>query len=177
KLKAELETYNSKAKLTTLPRYLSRPEKRQGKSNSSIVVCMQNAADAEYIIKHGVMAMGTHHKAEKHYSVRRWDQCTKCQDFGHHWQRCILDPRCRLCGQEHNTRDHQCDRCNIKGRRCPHTTLCCANCMEPHQASDPACEGAKAMAACIAKKEALLKTRPETTTQRPADKPTPPQSV
>ena len=87
KLKAELENYNSRVKLAMAPRYLSRLEKRQGKTNTSAVIAFKDGDLANYILKNGVMAMGVHHKKEKLYTARSWDQFMKCQRFGHHRQR------------------------------------------------------------------------------------------
>jgi hypothetical protein len=154
KLKTELETYNSKVKLAMAPRYLTRPEKRRNKTNTSAVIAFKENEAASYILRNGVMAMGVHHKAEKFYSARPWDQCMKCQGFGHHWQRCDRVPACRLCAQEHETKDHKCDTCPTRGKKCSHTTLCCANCEGPHTASDPGCDSANAIAARNARKEA-----------------------
>jgi hypothetical protein len=146
KLKAELETYNSIGELACRPRYLSRPERRQGKANTSVVISLENRHQgaANHILRRGIMAMGVHHKTEKFYSARPWDQCPKCQGFGHQWQRCQARIACRICAQNHETRYHECNMCATKGKTCPYSKLVCANCGGAHVASDPKCEAKEA---------------------------------
>ena len=50
-----------------------------------------------------------------------------------------------ICGLEHDTKMHSCKDCNSK-TICPHTILNCANCGGGHQANDPTCEVARALA-------------------------------
>jgi hypothetical protein len=151
-----LEAFNSKLHLTCLPRYLVKPERREGKQSSSIVVSLADADQANYLIKHGVLAMGTHHRVDRYYATRPWDQCGRCQGFGHHYQRCKSEPKCKFCAAPHTSSQHRCDRCNTRGKRCQHTVLCCANCGEPHMATQTTCYANNAKAAREARQQSGL---------------------
>lgn len=161
KLRTELETYNRLIQLPCQPRYLVRPDRREGKTHTSVVVSLTDKAQANHILKHGVLIMGTHHKAGKYYATRPWDICTKCQDFGHHWQRCTAAARCKFCAGPHSTRQHQCNKCHAKGKRCSHTILHCANCMENHMSTDPSCPCPMRLRATKAKEEFEKRTAAE----------------
>ena len=139
-LRAEIETHNPSASLTTLPRYITRPENRTGKQESSICVCVSSEALANQLVKKGVLIDCQRRKAERYWTARPSDQCRSCLGFGHHWKRCNTSPRCHLCGNNHKTGEHTCSLCpTSRGKRCPHTILRCANCEGDHRASDRTC--------------------------------------
>ena len=136
----EIETYNSKIQLATYPRYLTKPESRQGKEKSSIVIALRNQTAADYTLKHGVMVKGSQLKTVKYLSARPFDQCSKCQSFGHHWQRCNLNGHiCKFCAGLHPSNKHECKTCDKQGKACPHTLYRCYHCGEAHAATDPRC--------------------------------------
>lgn len=141
-MKSEIETYNSRVRVMIPVRYATSPEKRTGKTHSSVVVAVQDKEAAEYILKHGVYINGRALKTREYDSCRPYDQCTTCQDFGHHLSRCKKtdQPTCRLCAGEHATSAHSCSRCpNRRGRACPHIALKCSHCRGPHRATDSEC--------------------------------------
>lgn len=140
-LQEEIETHNPTITLTTLPRYLTRPENRINKRDSSVCVCVNSETLARQMTKQGVLILCQRRKTERYWTARPSDQCTNCQGFGHHWRRCRLAARCRLCAQQHKTTEHTCPTCpRANGKQCPHTTLRCNNCDGPHHASDRSCE-------------------------------------
>jgi hypothetical protein len=139
KLKKEIEDFNSRVKVMNTPRYLLRPERRNGKQHSSVVFAVQNKEVLKSIVKSGLHAMGNSQKVEEFYSVRPVDQCPKCQGFGHHHQRCKKAATCRICSAEHLTSEHKCGNCKAVGKLCPHYTPKCINCSGKHKANDPSC--------------------------------------
>ena len=68
-------------------------------------------------------------------------QCNKCQKYGHPTQRCTNNSHiCAVCGQHHPTRKHPCAIGNCKaGHSYTHPPIRCANCQQPHKASDRNC--------------------------------------
>ena len=146
KLREEIETYNSKIQLAIQPRYLTRPDRREGKEKSSVVIAIREEPAAEYALRHGVMVMGSQLKTSKYLSARPYDQCTNCQGFGHHWQRCTQKtPTCKLCAGPHASSKHKCKTCEKEGKACHHTLYCCTHCSGIHAATDPKCEYIKAI--------------------------------
>lgn len=139
-LKQEIETHNPTVKLCTTPRFITRPENRINKTESSVCICVNNESTANNITKTGLVILCDRKKTERYWTARPSDQCSNCQGFGHHWRRCNRPPTCRLCSANHKTRDHQCPNCpSAKGKQCPHTILSCTNCSGPHHASDRLC--------------------------------------
>ena len=142
KLQLEIENNNPNIKLKTLPRYLTSPTQRHGKTHSSIVIAVDNTQTAQRIVNKGLYLLTSLLKATQYRPARPIDNCGKCQQFGHHQDVCKSPTKCRLCGQQHDTKDHQCESgdpgCK-KGKRCQHTTLKCANCGHPHAANDKQC--------------------------------------
>lgn len=139
-LKQEIEQCNSNVTLMNLPRYMSKPEARIGKLATSAVVAVRTETEAKGILLGGLMIGGKRCKTEKYYAARPTDQCSTCQGFGHHWQKCRKEARCRICSEQHRTTEHECKLCpQLKGKQCQHTTPKCINCHGNHRASDPIC--------------------------------------
>ena len=139
-LKEEIEQCNSNITLMNLPRYMSKPEARVGKLATSAVVAVRTEAEANKMLLGGLMIGGKRCKTEKYFASRPTDQCSTCQGFGHHWQKCRKEARCRICSEQHKTTEHECKQCpQLKGKHCSHTTLKCINCQGNHRASDPVC--------------------------------------
>lgn len=139
-LKEEIEQCNSNVTLMNLPRYMSKPEARVGKLATSAVIAVRTEAEAKGILLGGLMIGGKRCKTEKYYAARPTDQCSTCQGFGHHWQKCRKEARCRICSEQHRTTEHECKLCpQLKGKQCQHTTPKCINCQGNHRASDPVC--------------------------------------
>jgi hypothetical protein len=119
---------------------MAHPDKRIGKAHSSVVIAVQSDDHAKHILKHGLYILGQHRKTVKFLGAKPTDQCSTCQQFGHHWQRCDKSPICGYCAEPHNTLTHECTLCNFRGRVCVHTKLKCHNCNGLHRANDPQCE-------------------------------------
>jgi hypothetical protein len=144
-LKLELETYNDGLRLATNPRYLTRPDKRINKEHSSCVIALKDKEKSKVFLKHGLTIFGQHRKTAEYFSARPTDQCSKCQGFGHHWQRCTGIQKCGICASTfHDTRSHACPNCNSKSP-CDHLPAKCANCAGPHKSNSNECETLKAL--------------------------------
>ncbi|CAD7943171.1 unnamed protein product [Amoebophrya sp. A120] len=44
------------------------------------------------------------HKLKKLHSKK--NQCFRCLEFGHSYRECLNEPKCRVCGENHETKDH-----------------------------------------------------------------------
>jgi hypothetical protein len=103
---------------------------------------VENTQTAQRIVNKGLYLLTSLLKATQYRAARPIDNCGKCQQLGHHQDVCKSPVKYRLCGQQHETKDHQCDSEGLgckKGKRCQHTTLKCANCKEAHAANDKNC--------------------------------------
>jgi hypothetical protein len=139
-LRTEIETYNEDLKLTNNPRYLTHPDRRVGKAHSSCVIAVKSKDTARRFLKVGITVFGKTRKTAEYFTARPTDQCSKCQQFGHHWQRCNNPPKCGICADPfHETRTHVCTQCRSK-TGCTHMQAKCANCNGPHRASYQECE-------------------------------------
>ena len=139
-LKQEIEECNSNITLMNLPRYMSKPESRVGKLATSAVVAVRTEVEAKKMLLGGLMIGGKRCKTEKYFAARPTDQCSTCQGFGHHWQKCRKQASCRICSEHHKTTEHECKLCpQLKGKQCSHTTPKCTNCLGNHRASDLVC--------------------------------------
>jgi hypothetical protein len=140
-LQDEIEKFNS-CKLTTPPRYLTRPETRTNKKASTVVIALPSEAASKPLLK-GIDIHGKRHTTERFYTARPWDQCSNCQQYGHHHMRCKNDARCRFCAEPHKTTEHQCKEKMCRepvGKDCTHTLTRCTLCKGAHRAGDPRCE-------------------------------------
>ena len=66
-------------------------------------------------------------------------QCQKCQRIGHITKFYPSEDYCQIYAATHNTRQHACNICNVKGVECAHTKLKCRNCGEKHRANNSQC--------------------------------------
>src|SRR5207247_2026500 len=138
-LRQEIETFNMIA-LVTAPRWLTSAEKREGKAYTSVVLATQSLAEAENIVKKGALVFGRRLKAERYIISKPADQCSNCQQFGHHHLRCSQDAKCQICAGNYNTHLHRCAQCNQTDKTYGHSNFKCANCGKPHKANDQSCE-------------------------------------
>ena len=141
-LQKEIEDFNLGIKLMQEPRWLTSEEKREGKRFSSVILAVKGEEEAVNIGKRGVMILGTILRSNRFHSVKATDQCSKCQQFGHHNMRCTNTPKCRNCGKPHSTEKHLCPTCDSK-KPCEHMPIKCANCNSNHRANDKQCEAYK----------------------------------
>jgi hypothetical protein len=161
-LQEEIEKFNT-CKLTSPPRYLTHPETRLNKRASTIVIALPSEAAAKPLQK-GVDIHGKRHTTERFYTARPWDQCSNCQQHGHHHMRCKNDARCRYCAEPHKTTEHTCKEKTCRepaGKHCAATTTKCCLCGGGHRSSEPECAATTAI-----RKEYNI---PTPTNRQPAD--------
>ena len=140
-LRTEIESYNPSVTLINNPRWLTRPEKREGKKSSSVSIALESKEVAMKCVEKGLRVDMQLLQVAPYIVNRQDQQCSNCQRFGHHFARCPhKQPVCRLCGASHKTTDHKCPTCNRKGSRCEHLNPFCGNCqVSGHTASDNSC--------------------------------------
>jgi hypothetical protein len=138
-LREEIDRFNPRLALANMPRWLTRPETREGREFTSVVIAVRTQEEQATAAK-GISVNGRMRRTTPFLSARPSDQCGVCQHFGHHWQRCQNQARCKFCAGLHLSRDHHCNQCKITGRNCAHTAPRCANCKDEHFANSPQCK-------------------------------------
>jgi hypothetical protein len=138
-LRDEINRFNPKLTLANLPRWLTKPESREGKEFSSAVIAVRTQ-DEQVVAAKGISVNGRMRRTAPFLSARPSDQCGVCQHFGHHWQRCQNQARCKFCAGPHRSREHHCNQCGSTGRDCSHTAARCCNCKEEHFSTSPKCK-------------------------------------
>ena len=136
----ELTTFNTGLALTRQPRWLTSDDARIGKSASSIVVTITGPKAPEFVGKR-LAAFSTTFRTERRLRFTSSTQCSNCQKFGHHNNKCKALSYCRWCASQHLTGNHICPTatCRLRGRPCTHTILRCVNCDGPHESNSPSC--------------------------------------
>jgi len=136
----ELTTFNSGLSLTSQPRWLTTDDARAGKTASTVVISITGPRASDYVGKR-LAAFSSTYRTERRLRFNSHTQCSKCQGYGHHCNRCANPVSCRWCASPHPTGNHTCPTatCRIRGRPCSHTILRCVNCQGPHDAHTTQC--------------------------------------
>src|SRR6266536_1109843 len=121
-LKQEIETFNPGIKLMKTLQWLSSEENRVNKLHKSIIVQLKDQEMTEKIIKFRLFLDRISVKAEKY----------RHQAIQYH--------KYQIYAEEHPTKAHKYDICNVQNNTCPHSTFKYANYEENHRANSPKCE-------------------------------------
>ncbi|RPA76262.1 hypothetical protein BJ508DRAFT_191409, partial [Ascobolus immersus RN42] len=138
-LRDEINCFNPKVQLASLPRWLLSDDRREGKAYSSVVIAFRTQEEQNLANK-GLYIHGIRKRTSTYYASRRSDQCSHCLKFGHVWQTCKNSPHCKYCAGPHLSTEHACKTCDVKGKSCAHNTPRCFNCKEDHFATSRDCK-------------------------------------
>jgi hypothetical protein len=142
-LQKEIETYND----LTLARefiWLTRTEKRENKTHSSVKINLKLKIDADKVIK---KELTINEKALQvtEFLNNRVNQCHKCQKLEHLINTCKETTAiCRYCAKKHDTRMHMCLICKSI-ESCSYISSKCANCEKAHASNSSNCEHFRAI--------------------------------
>jgi len=122
------------------PRWLTPADRREHKTNSTIVMTLTGNIKKAQIGRQHLIVCNRQCELDDYIAYGRSTQCRKCQAYGHPAALCRNNPRCAVCADTHETKEHPCTLpiCK-KGPACTHPPIRCANCDAPHKASDPNC--------------------------------------
>jgi hypothetical protein len=130
KLQHEIET-NHSISLAQLPRYLTYPNKRVGKSASSIIMALCSTTEYNMLKKHKIIVLFEQKKVMEYFTACSTDQYHWCQTFGYHHMAYTNAAALTytLCAGGHPTNHHSCEQCPTQhGHTCAHTLYKCTNC-------------------------------------------------
>src|SRR6266498_4593074 len=97
----------------------------------------------EKVIKFRLFLGGILVKAEKYR--HQVIQYQKCQIFGYLTRECRSNHKYQIYAEEHPTKAHKCDICEVQNNTCPHSIFKCANYGENHRVNSPKCKIVKKM--------------------------------
>jgi len=119
-------------------RWLTSRERRQGKEASSMIVTFIGEMTKKSLGATSLAVFNRECTIAEYITFSPATQCNKCQTFGHPMQRCTASKHiCAVCAQPHPTKDHPYAITNCRaGHSCNHPPICCANCLQPHKASN-----------------------------------------
>jgi hypothetical protein len=122
------------------PRWLTTAERRESKTNSTIVMTLTGNVKKASIGRQNLIVCNRECQLDDYIAYGRSTQCHNCQTYGHPAALCRNNPCCAVCAGPHNTREHPCTlpTCR-KGPSCTHPPIRCVNCNAPHKANDPNC--------------------------------------
>jgi hypothetical protein len=148
RLQEDIEQSNGPLTLAQPPHYMSHPDKRAGRTASSVVIAVRTQEELNKLKRNKVTVLFEPRKVTDYFTARSIDQCRRCQQLGHHQATCRNNsgPICSFCAGNHPTEKHQCPECpNRLGKSCPHTAHKCSNCTAAgntdteHVAFNPRC--------------------------------------
>jgi hypothetical protein len=122
------------------PRWLTPADRREHKANSTIVMTLTGNVKKANIGRNHLIVCNRQCELDDYIAYGRSTQCRNCQAYGHPAALCRNSPRCAVCADPHETKEHPCALpiCK-KGPACTHPPIRCVNCDAPHKASDPNC--------------------------------------
>jgi hypothetical protein len=123
------------------PRWLTTPERRQGKTASSMVITVTGQHTIKSIGRSRLYLFNNRCNLKDYITFGPRTRCGRCQLYGHPTPRCSAPlPACGVCAQAHLTKHHPCaiPSCK-KGPACSHPPVMCVSCRQPHKATDPTC--------------------------------------
>jgi len=122
------------------PRWLTPADRREHKANSTIVMMLTGNINKAQIGRQHLIVCNRQCELDDYITYGRSTQCRKCQAYGHPAALCRNKPRCAVCADHHETKEHPCALpiCK-KGPAGTHPPIRCTNCDTPHKASDPNC--------------------------------------
>jgi hypothetical protein len=137
----EIESTYPTLQMGQTPRWLTSPERRQGKEASSMVITLVGEITKKSLGADSLTMFNRQCKVTEYITFSPSTRCNKCQLYGHPTQRCAAASHtCAVCAQPHATKDHPCAIANCRaGHSCNHPPIRCVNCEQPHKASDRNC--------------------------------------
>jgi hypothetical protein len=135
-LQKDIEMFNPKLRLATLPRWVTPRENRIGKMHGSVVLSFDNEEMHQMSLRGKLFVGGTNCHTRNFKETKPTDWCVNCQHYGHTTPICHKTPRCLYCTGDHPTVQHKCNTCRAS-KDCEHVT--CVNCTGSHAANDKKC--------------------------------------
>jgi hypothetical protein len=139
-IREDIESKYPGLKLAQAPGWLVPRERREGRANATILLCLLGEVAIEQFGNRRLWIGNQSCKVDIYYEFAEYTQCPRCMGFGHPKQKCKETPRCAVCAGKHLTNDHKCQKEGCRqGPTCSHPPIECANCGANHKATDRGC--------------------------------------
>jgi hypothetical protein len=139
-IREDIESKYPGLKLAQAPGWLVPCERREGRANATILLCLLGEVAIEQFGNRRLWIGNQSCKVDIYYEFAEYTQCPRCMGFGRPKQKCKETPRCAVCAGKHLTNDHKCQKEGCRqGPTCSHPPIECANCGANHKATDRGC--------------------------------------
>jgi hypothetical protein len=102
-LQKDIEMFNPKLRLATLPRWVTPRENRIGKMHGSVVLSFDNEEMHQMSLRGKLFVGGANCHTRNFRETKPTDWCVNCQHYGHTAPICHRTPRCLYCTEDHPT--------------------------------------------------------------------------
>jgi hypothetical protein len=135
-LRKDIEMFNPKFRLATLPRWVILRENRIRKMHRSIVLLFDNEKMYQWSLRDKLFVSKVPCHMRDFKKTKPIDWYTNCQHYGHTTLICHKQARCGFYTENHLTMQHYCKTCRARNG-CEHVT--CVNYTKSHAANDKKC--------------------------------------
>jgi hypothetical protein len=102
-LQKDIEMFNPKLRLATLPRWVTPGENRIRKMHGSVVLSFDNEEMHQMSLRGKLFVGGANCHTRNFRETKPTDWCINCQHYGHTAPICHRAPRCLYCTNDHAT--------------------------------------------------------------------------
>lgn len=121
--------------LAQIPRWLSTPKNRLGKTRSSTIIALLGHYTEDNLWLRYLTLFDRHCKIDYSLPANPDTQWMKCLEYGYRQQCCSHTGRFGQCVADHQIKNHPCSEC-VGRTRCTHILIRCYYCKAPHKATD-----------------------------------------
>jgi hypothetical protein len=90
------------------PRWLTPAERREHKTHSTVVMTLTGNIKKASIGRQHLIVCNRQCELDDYIAYGRSTQCRRCQAYGHPAALCRNNPRCAVCADPHETKEHPC---------------------------------------------------------------------
>jgi hypothetical protein len=135
-LRKDIEMFNPKLRLATLPRWVILRENRIGKMHGSVVLSFDNKEMYQWSLRGKLFVGGVPCHTRDFKKTKLIDWCTNCQHYGHITLICHKQARYGFYAKNHPIMQHYCKIYRARNG-CEHVT--CVNYTKSHATNDKKC--------------------------------------
>jgi hypothetical protein len=139
-IRRDVEGHCSSSKPSQTPRWMATKADGKYKPASTIVLAFVGSVSFTELGGRTIRVGNRSCNLTKYILFSAQTQCLNCKGFGHPKEFCNTNPVYAVCAGDHLTSKHECPRKSCQGGyRCMHLIMKCANCKDPHRASNRNC--------------------------------------
>jgi hypothetical protein len=132
-LRKDIEMFNPKLRLATLPRWVIFRENRIRKMYRSVMLSFDNEKMHQWSLRGKLFVSGISYHTRDFKETKSTDWCMNCQYYGYTILICYKQARCGFCAENHLIMQYYCGTCRARNG-CEHVIY--VNCTRSHAAND-----------------------------------------